>query len=280
MSEQAGVKPLPVVRLTPARSFPTLGLRELWEYRELIGFLAWRDVKVKYQQTVLGVLWALIQPLVPMVIFSIVFGRIAALPSEGVPYPVFVLTGLLPWQLFASALTNASSSLLGNAALLTKVYFPRLIIPLAAVLAGLVDFVVAFAALIALMWWYGVAPGREIVWLPVFVVLALSAAIGIGLWSAALNVQYRDVQYLVPFLVQAWLFASPVAYSSSLISAEWRRLYQLNPMTGVIDGFRWALLPATTLDLALGPAVAAAAVLLISGAWYFRWMEDRFVDVI
>lgn len=271
---------VPVVRLTPARRFASLGLRELWEYRELIGFLAWRDVKVRYKQTVLGIAWALIQPLVPMVIFAVVFGRIAGLPSEGVPYPLFVLAGLLPWQLFASALTNASNSLVGNAALMTKVYFPRLIIPIAAVVAGLVDFAVAFGALIVMMWWYGVVPGAAVLWLPALMALALAAAIGIGLWSGALNVQYRDVQYLVPFLVQAWLYVSPVAYASSVIPDEWRVIYGLNPMVGVIDGFRWALFPTFAYESVILIPIVAAMVLLVSGILYFRWMEDRFVDVI
>ena len=240
-----------------------------------------RDVKVRYQQTILGVVWALIQPLVPMVIFAVVFGRLAKLPSEGAPYPVFVLAGLLPWQLFSSALTNSSNSVVGSSALLTKVYFPRLIIPMSAVLSGLVDFTISFVLLMALMLWYGIMPTASIVMLPVFMILALATALGIGLWSAALNVQYRDVQYLVPFAVQAWMYASPVAYSATLIPAgPWKVIYGLNPMTGVIQGFRWGLLGAAAPSSAILLPIAIALLLFVSGVLYFRWMEDRFADVI
>jgi lipopolysaccharide transport system permease protein len=272
---------LPVIVLTPARPFPTLGLRELWEYRELIAFLAWRDVKVRYQQTILGVVWALIQPLVPMVIFAVVFGRLAKLPSEGAPYPVFVLAGLLPWQLFSSALANSSNSVVSSSALLTKVYFPRLIIPMSAVLSGLVDFAISFVLLLTLMTWYGLVPTASLAVLPAFMVLALATALGIGLWGAALNVQYRDVQYLVPFVVQAWMYASPVAYSATLIPAgPWKVIYGLNPMTGVIQGFRWSLLGTEAPSIAILLPIAISLLLFASGILYFRWMEDRFADII
>lgn len=269
------------ITLTPARPFPTLGLRELWEHRELVVFLSWRDIKVRYTQTILGVVWALIQPLVPMVIFAVVFGRLANLPSEGTPYPLFVLAGLLPWQLFASALTNSSSSVVGSSALLTKVYFPRLIIPLSAVLGGLVDFSISLILLFALMAWYGVVPTASIVWLPLFMVLALATALGIGLWSAALNVQFRDVQYLVPFVVQAWMYASPVAYSATLIPAgPWKLIYGLNPMAGVIQGFRWALLGTAAPSSVILLPIGISLLLCMTGILYFRWMEDRFADII
>ena len=272
---------LPVLRLTPARAFPTLGFRELWDHRELVVFLSWRDVKVRYTQTILGVLWALIQPLVPMVIFAVVFGRLANLPSEGAPYPLFVLAGLLPWQLFSSALINSSNSVVGSSALLTKVYFPRLIIPMSAVLSGLVDFTISFVLLLVLMVWYGKMPTASIAFLPFFMLLALATAFGIGLWSAALNVQFRDVQYLVPFVVQAWMYASPVAYSSTLIPAgPWRLIYSLNPMAGVIQGFRWAMLGTTAPSSVILLPIAISLLLCVTGILYFRWMEDRFADLI
>jgi lipopolysaccharide transport system permease protein len=271
----------PLIRIGPRAGWASHDLHELWEYRELLGFLMWRDIKVRYQQTALGVVWAILQPLVPMVLFSVIFGRIAKLPSEGIPYPLFALTGLLPWQLFATALTSASNSLVGSAGLITKVYFPRIIIPVAAVCAALVDFLISFALVLVLLAWYGIAPGRSVIALPLFVVFALATALGVALWTSALNVRYRDVQYLLPFIVQAWLLASPVAYSMTLIeSPRWRVLYALNPLAGVVQGFRWALLGAAPPGGTALASVSVTALLLVGGLIYFRRTEDTFADVI
>jgi homopolymeric O-antigen transport system permease protein len=262
-------------------SWRSLGLREAWEYRELLFFLTWRDVKVKYKQTHLGVAWAVLQPLLTMVVFSVVFGRVAKLPSHGVPYPLFTFSALLPWQLFANAMVQSSNSLVTNQALLTKVYFPRMLIPAATVLAGVVDFSVAVIVLFAMMLYYGVYPTGRVLMLPVFVLLAVGAALAVGVWLSALNVRYRDVRYTVPFLTQLWLFASPIAYSSSVIPEQYRLLYSLNPMVGVVDGFRWALLdvgPAPTWSL-LGGAVMIL-LLLVTGLLFFRRTETIFADVV
>ena len=270
-----------VTRVEPPRGWAELRLGELVEHRELTLFMVWRDVKVRYKQTALGVAWAVLQPLMTMVIFTIIFGRIAGLPSDGVPYPLFALAGLLPWQLFAASLTGAANSLVGNAGLLTKVYFPRLIVPLAATLSTFVDFLVSCAVLVLLMLYYRVAPSPAIVALPLFFALALATAVGVGLWFAAMNVRYRDVQYVLPFLVQLWLFASPVAYSASLIhSPAGRAIYALNPMAGAIQGFRWALLGAPPPGPLVWPSVAVSVVLLVSGLFFFKRMEDTFADVI
>jgi lipopolysaccharide transport system permease protein len=281
VTEALAVTHRPLTRIETRAGWTRHDLRELWEYRELLGFLVWRDIKVRYKQTALGVAWAVLQPLVPMVLYSVIFGRVAKLPSEGLPYPLFALTGLLPWQLFASALGLASNSLVGSAGLITKVYFPRIIIPVAAVCGSLVDFAVSLVLVVILMAWYGVAPGPAVVALPLLVVFALATALGVALWTSALNVKYRDVQYVLPFLLQAWLLASPVAYSMTLIdSPRWRMLYGLNPMAGVVQGFRWALIGA---DAPGAPALASVAVtvlLLVTGLRYFRGTEDTFADVI
>jgi lipopolysaccharide transport system permease protein len=263
-------------------SQPLLALfTELWDYRELLLFLSWRDVLVRYKQAVLGVAWALIQPVVQMVIFSVIFGQLAKLPSEGVPYPVFTYVGLLPWTLFANALQRSGTSLVGSANLINKVYFPRLIIPLSALLSSLIDFMLASAVLVGLMFHFGVVPTANVVWLPVFVLLALGTALAAGLWLSALNVMYRDVQHVVPFLVQAWMFASPVAYSASIVPrGVWASIYTLNPMSGVIRGFRWALLGGQPLDGAMAVSVAAVWVLLVTGFLFFRRMERVFADVV
>jgi lipopolysaccharide transport system permease protein len=256
-------------------------LRDLWVYRELLYFLTWRDIKVRYKQTILGGLWALIQPFFTMVVFSVFFGRLAKIPSDGIPYPLFAFAALVPWTFFANGLTMSSNSLVSSADLITKIYFPRLTIPIASVLSGVVDFVLAFLLLLGMGFFYGVAPTINVLWLPLFLLLALVTSLGVGLWLAALNVQYRDVRYVVPFLTQIWLFATPIAYPSSLLSEPWRTLYGLNPMVGVVEGFRWALLG--TLQ-APGPIVAAstgaALLLLVSGAFYFKRMERTFADVV
>ena len=271
----------PVIRIEPSRGWVSLKLRELWEYRELLYFLTWRDIKVRYKQTVLGAAWAILQPFMTMVVFSLFFGRLARIPSDGLPYPIFSLAGLVPWQFFAYGLNQSSNSLVGSANLIKKVYFPRLTIPLSSVLAGAVDFALAFALLVAMMLFYGVRPGWQALWLPAFFLLAFVTALGVGLWLSALNVEYRDVRYLVPFLVQFWMYATPIAYPSSLLPEPWRTLYGLNPMAGVVEGFRWALLGARTRP---GPLIAASAlaslIVLITGAFYFRRMEKTFADVV
>ena len=269
------------LKIAPARSWPSVDLGELWDYRELLYFLTWRDLKVRYKQTALGAAWAIIQPLFMMLVFSLFFGRLARVPSDGIPYPVFTLCALLPWQLFAHALTESSNSLVGNQNLITKVYFPRLVAPLSAVLGGLVDFAIAFVMLLGMMLLYGIVPGRQILALPAFIVLAVVTPLAVGLWLAALNVQYRDVRYTINFLVQFWLFATPVAYPSSIVPAKWRVLYSLNPMVGVVEGFRWSLLgkPESPSSLVLVSTVVVLT-LLVGGLFYFRRMEQQFADVV
>lgn len=273
--------PPPVIILRPQRGWITLNLPELWEFRELLFFLTWRDIKVRYKQTVLGAAWAIIQPLFTMVIFSLFFGQLAKVPSDGLPYAVFSYAALVPWTFFATVLTQASNSLVMDANMLKKVYFPRLIMPTASMLAGLVDFALAFVILLGMQFFYGIVPTWHMIWLPYFLLLAMITALGVGLWLAALNVQFRDVRYMVPFLVQAWLFATPIAYPSSLLAEPWRTLYGINPMAGVVEGFRWALLGTSH---APGPilivSTLGALVLLVSGAFYFRRMEKTFADVV
>ncbi len=256
-------------------------LSELWEYRELLYFLAWRDFKVRYKQTFLGAAWAIIQPVFTMVIFSIFFGYLGKIPSDGIPYPVFTYCALLPWSLFAHALAESSNSLINNQNLITKVYFPRLIIPIAPLFVGLVDFGVAFLLLIGMMLFYGIVPGVAVFTLPLFLLLAVITALTVGLWLSALNVQYRDVRYTISFLTQLWLFASPVAYPSSLLPEPWRSLYGLNPMAGVVEGFRWALLGQTSGPGALvAVSIGVVIMLLIGGLWYFTRMEQTFADIV
>jgi lipopolysaccharide transport system permease protein len=272
---------LPVLRIEPSSGWVSLRLGELWHYRELLFFLAWRDVKVRYKQTGLGVAWAVLQPLLGMLVFTIFFGRLAKVPSDGIPYPLFSYSALLAWQLFAYSISESSNSVVGSERLITKVYFPRLVIPIASILAGLVDFAIAFVLVIAMMAYYRVHPGWGILSLPLFIVFELATALGVGLWLSALNVQYRDVRYTVPFIVQFWMFASPVVYSSTLVPARWRPLYGLNPMAGVVEGFRWALLgkqPAPGAMFAVSSIVVAA--LLVSGLYYYRRMEKNFADVV
>ncbi len=272
---------IPVTIIRPSRGWISLNLRDLWEYRELLYFLIWRDVKVRYKQTVLGAAWAIIQPFFTMVVFALFFGKLAKIPSDGIPYPIFSYAALVPWTFFANGLSQSSTSLVASANLIKKVYFPRLVVPISAVISGGVDFALAFAVLMGMMLFYGVVPTAAVIWLPLLLLLALVASLGVGLWLTAMNVQFRDVRYAVPFLVQAWMFATPIAYPSSLLDEPWHTLYGLNPMAGVIEGFRWALLGTET---APGPIVFVSALvavgLLISGAFYFRRMEKTFADVV
>lgn len=273
--------PLPTFSIDPPEGWADIGFRELWDYRELLYFLTWRDVKVRYKQTALGAAWAIIQPLFMMLVFSLFFGRLAKIPSDGIPYPIFTFCALLPWQLFAHALTESSNSLVANERLITKVYFPRLVVPIAAVLGGLVDFAVAFAILLLMMLYYGIVPSWAIVTLPGFILLAVMTALGVGLWLSALNVKYRDVRYTINFLIQFWLFATPVAYPSSIVPQKWRALYGLNPMAGVVEGFRWALLGKQEAPGAmLWVSVAVVIAILVGGLYYFRRMEQQFADVV
>ena len=271
----------PVLRIEPSRGWVSLKLGELWEYRELVYFLIWRDVKVRYKQTALGAAWAIVQPLFTMLVFSLFFGRLAKMPSDGIPYPIFAYAALVPWSLFAQGLNQSSDSLVSSANLLRKVYFPRLAIPIATIVAGMVDFSIASAMLLLLMLYFGIVPTINVLWLPLFLLLTLSTSLGVGLWLSSLNVRFRDVRYVVPFLIQFWMFATPIAYPSSLLAEPWRTLYGLNPMAGVVEGFRWALLGTKT---APGPIVfvsaAASVLILLGGAFYFRRMEKTFADVV
>lgn len=270
----------PFIRIEPLRGWIAVNLGELWAYRELLFFLAWRDVKVRYKQTVLGFAWAVIQPIATMVVFSLFFGRLAKIPSEGLPYPIFSYAALLPWNLFAHAMANSSNSLVSSANLIKKVYFPRLAIPLATVVSGLVDFMIAFLVLIGLMFYYSVTPTVNVIWLPAFLLLALVTALGVGFWLSALNVQYRDVRYTLPFLTQIWMFSSPIVYPSSLVPEHWRLIYGINPMVGVVDGFRWALLGTHTQPgPMIGISVLCALAIFIGGLFYFRRMEKSFADL-
>jgi lipopolysaccharide transport system permease protein len=280
-AESQPVTPKPVLRIEPSAGWVALKLRELWEYRELLYFLVWRDIKVRYKQTALGASWALLQPLLTMLVFSLIFGRLAKMPSDGVPYPIFSLTALIPWTFFAQGLSQAAISLVGNSQLISKVYFPRVAVPLATVLSGTVDFGLTFLLLVGMMLIYGIKPGPQVIWLPAFALLAFITSFGVGLWLCALNVNYRDVRYIVPFLVQFWMFATPILYPSRLLPEPWHTVYGLNPMAGVVEGFRWALLGTHTQP---GLMVAISAVMslliLVSAMFYFRRMERTFADVI
>jgi lipopolysaccharide transport system permease protein len=271
---------LPKTHIQPTKGWVSLRLDKLWAYRELLYFFVWRDIKIRYKQTVLGASWAIIQPLFTMVIFSLFFGRLAKVPSDDLPYPIFSYAALVPWTFFANALSQASNSLVHNVDMLKKVSFPRMTMPIATVLAGILDFVLAFIVLLGMMLFYNLTPTIAVLWLPFFLLLALITSLGVSLWLSAMNVQFRDVRYIVPFLVQAWLFATPIAYPSSLLSEPWRTLYGINPMVGVVEGFRWALLGTDTAPgLIIIISSTAALVLLISGAFYFRRMEKTFADV-
>lgn len=267
--------------LEPSRGLVSLKLQDLWTYRELLFFLTWRDIKVRYKQTVLGAAWAIIQPFFTMVVFSLFFGRLAQIPSDGIPYPIFSYAALVPWTFFANGLNQSSNSLVMNANLIKKVYFPRLVIPISTVFSGIVDFVLAFIVLLGMMLYFGIFPTKNVIWLPLFLLLAFVTSLGVGLWFSAMNVQFRDVRYAVPFLVNFWMFATPIAYPSSLLEEPWRTLYGINPMVGVIEGFRWALLGTDTQP---GPIIFVSAVMavlfLISGIYYFRKTETTFADVV
>lgn len=270
-----------IIFLRPSKGWSALNLRDLWRYRELIYFLTWRDIKVRYKQTVLGAAWAIIQPLLNMVVLSIIFGRFANMPTDGIPRPIFTYSALLPWGLFSKALSDAGRSMLSNRSMVTKVYFPRLIIPLASVLGGLVDFLIQFVILIGMMVYYKFYPTPAIVTLPFFLLLSLTTALGVGLWLSALNVLYRDVGYIIPYLTQLWLLLTPVAYSVSVVPEQWRLLYSLNPMVGVVEGFRWALLGSAPPPWPLlMVSTLISFTLLISGMFFFRRMERTFADMV
>ena len=272
---------IPSVRIQPASGWISIGFKELWAYRELLYFLAWRDVKVRYKQTAIGAAWAILQPLLTMLIFLVVFKGFAKVPSDGIPYPIFTYTALLAWNLFSGALNRCSTSVVGQANLISKVYFPRLIVPLSATISGLVDFVVAFVLLLGMMFWFGVFPSWAILTLPFFLLLGLVTALAVGLWLSALNVRYRDVGHAIPFLIQLWMFASPIAYPVSLVPDKWRLLYSLNPIAGVVEGFRWALLGKERPDLAIiGASAAAVIAILLGGQVYFKQTERTFVDIM
>lgn len=280
---------VPLIRLKPSRGWVSLKLAELWRYRELLYFFTWRDLKIRYKQTVMGASWAIIQPFFTMVIFSLFFGRLAKIPSDGVPYPIFSYTALVPWTFFANGLLQGANVLVNNSDMIRKIYFPRLSMPIATVMAGLVDFFLAFIVLLGMIVAYNLIPAANynapitwtILWLPLFLLLAIVTTLGVAFWLSAMNAQFRDVRYIVPFLVQAWMFLTPIAYPSSLVAMPWRLLFGLNPMAGVVEGFRWALLGT---DTAPGPLILVSAVVavifLVSGAFYFRRMERVMADVI
>ena len=280
-SQHNPVADTPVIRIRPASDRLANGLKELWQYRELLYFLIWRDVKVRYKQTAIGAAWAIIQPLLTMIIFTLVFGKFANMPSDGLPYPIFTFAALLPWTYFSKALSQSVSSVVADANLITKVYFPRLLLPLAAVVGGLIDFAIAFVFLLGMMAWYGLAPHSGILLLPFFVLLTMLTALSVSVWLSVINVRYRDVGQAIPFLVQIWLFASPVAYPVSVVPENWRFLYNLNPLAGIIEGFRWALLGSQNPPLvSLLPTTAVVLVLLYGGIVFFKRMEKTFADVV
>jgi len=270
-----------VTIIRPTKGFAVEKLTKLWEYRELLYFFIWRDIKVRYKQTIIGILWAIIQPLLAMVVFSLFFGRLAKIPSDNIPYPIFSYAALVPWTFFANGLSQCSESLVSSAELLKKIYFPRLAIPIAAVLSGVVDFFLTFLVLLFMMPFFGITPTSAIIWLPFFLFLAFITSLGVGLWLTTMNVLFRDVRYVVPFLIQLWLFASPIVYPSSLLSEPWRSIYGINPMAGVVEGFRWALLgtgnaPGTILIV----STFVSLFLLFSGIIFFCRIEKNFADIV
>lgn len=281
MAAPAPATAAPVVRIGPSRGWVSLQLTELWERRELLYFLTWRDIKVRYKQTLLGAVWAVLQPFLTMLIFSVVFGRLARMPSEGIPYPLFAFSALVPWTFFASATGRASDSLVGNSSLVKKVYFPRLAVPIARVLACFADFLPAFGMLLLMMAYYGKVPGLRAFWVAAFVGIATITALGVGFWLAAMNARFRDVGYVTPFLIQCWFFATPVIYPTSLLPARWQVLYGLNPMVGSIEGIRWALLGTHALSgEVLAVSCLIGLVLFVTGAAYFRRMDRDFADIL
>ena len=272
---------VPTIVLEPRKSLFHLDLKAIWEYRELLYFLVWRDLKVRYRQTIIGICWVVLQPLLTMILFTAIFSRFAKIPSDGLPYPIFAYSALLPWNLFASSLTRGSDSIVTNAQLISKIYFPRLLLPLSGVLSPLVDFAISLVILIIMMIWYGTLPTVGILALPIFLVLAILTALAVGLWLSALNVRYRDVGHAIPFLIQLWMFASPIVYPVSLVPERWRLLYSLNPMAGVIEGFRWALLGKESPDF--GVIIISSVMvlaLLLPGIVYFKYTERTFADVV
>lgn len=268
------------VVIRPSRGWIPVNLKDLWHYRELLYFLTWRTIKVRYKQTALGFTWAIIQPFTMMVVFTLFFGNLAKVPSEGIPYPLFNYAALLPWTLFAEGINRSSQSLVQDVNLVKKVYFPRLVMPLASILSPVVDFIIAFTILVGMMFYYSYSPTISVLWLPAFILLTLVTSLGVGLWLSAINVKYHDVRYVVPFLVQLWLFASPVVYSSSLLPQRFQIIYGINPMTGVIEGFRWALLGTEPPGSMIAVSVVVVIVILVSGAFYFRRNEKTFADII
>jgi lipopolysaccharide transport system permease protein len=279
----------PFIRIRPSKGWVPLDFEEMWRYRELLYFFVWRDIKIRYKQTILGASWAIIQPLFTMVIFSLFFGKLAQVPSDGIPYPLFSYTALVPWTFFANGVTLASNSLVNNADMIRKIYFPRMSLPIAAVLAGLVDFTLAFIVLIGMIIGFSIVPAAnydaqislKVLWLPLFLLLGLVTTLGVSFWFSAMNAQFRDVRFVVPFLIQAWLFLTPIAYPSSLLPEPWRTLYGINPMAGVVEGFRWALLGTDTAPGSMMIlSVLAAILILIGGAYYFRRMETKMADVL
>jgi len=284
MSEIEASEPFnkPVTLIQASKGWSSLNLDELWEFRELLYIFIWRDIKIRYKQTVLGAAWAILQPLFTMIIFSVIFGRLAKIPSDGIPYPIFSYAALLPWTFFSNGISKGSSSMVGGSNLLKKIYFPRMALPISAVMGGIVDFILAFFVLILMMLYYKVLPTINVIWLPPLLLLTIVSSLGVSLWLSAMNVQFRDVRYIVPFLVQAWLFATPVVYPTSLIGDSfWRFVYALNPMVGVVEGFRWALLGTNTAPgLIIVVSATVGVVLLVSGAFYFRRMERTFADVV
>lgn len=279
-NEHDSLAPLPVLIIRPPRKWVPVDLHELWNYRELLTSFTMRDIKIRYKQTALGFLWAIIQPLFMMVIFTIIFGGFAKIPSDGIPYPLFSFAALLPWMLFSEGLARSTMSMVANANIMTKVYFPRLIMPISGILSPLVDFAVSISILVLMMAYYGFVPTINVVFLPLFILLALATSLGIGLWLSALNVKYRDFQYTVPFIIQLWMYASPVVYPASMIPEAIRPLYGLNPMAGVIEGFRWVLLGTEIPGTMIFVSVGVVGVLLVSGMFYFRRMEQYYADIV
>jgi lipopolysaccharide transport system permease protein len=281
INSQTNQDNVPITIIRPTHGWKGIDFKELWRYRELLYFLIWRDIKVRYKQSLLGAAWAIIQPLLTMIIFTVFFGQWAGIPTDGVPQPIFYFTGILPWQFFQSGVSKAGTSLVASRNLITKIYFPRIAVPIAPIIAGLLDFGLAFLILIAMMLFYGIVPTSAIWTLPLFLLLTILTAVGIGIWLAGLNVTYRDIGYVIPFLLQVWFFLSPIVYSSSIVPEKLRPYYGLNPMAGVVQGFRWAILGIGKPDLVdLGASIGVALILLVSGIFYFKRMERTFADVV